>query len=72
MNRALHCLDEFVIVYNVIKMGFDLISVCRLVENKHMMTGTSYISESELIADLLRAGSEESRGMPHTHIPGGA
>lgn len=77
MYQALRCLDEFVIVHNVIEMGFDLNCVCRTVQNKHVMTGTSYISESELIADLVRSGrqessSAESRGMPHTHIPGGA
>ncbi|XP_062497997.1 baculoviral IAP repeat-containing protein 7 [Pezoporus occidentalis] len=66
MNQALHCLDEFVIMYHVIEMGFDLISVCKAIQNKHVMTGASYISESELIADVLQAvresSSAESRG----------
>lgn len=77
MFQALHCLDEFTIVHNVIEMGFDLICVCKAVKDKHMRTGTSYLSESELIADLLQSGTraeeqQESGGMPHTYIPGGA
>ncbi|KAM9527405.1 baculoviral IAP repeat-containing protein 7 [Guaruba guarouba] len=60
MLQALHCLEEFAIVFNAIEMGFDLTCVCKMVLNKHMMTGTSYVSESELISDLLQSGREES------------
>ncbi|XP_065547470.1 baculoviral IAP repeat-containing protein 7 [Lathamus discolor] len=61
VNQALRYLDEFLMMCNVIKMGFDIVSVCRVVQNKYLRTGTSYMSESELIADLLQAGREESR-----------
>lgn len=76
--QALPSLDQFTIVQNVLQMGFDPTWVANLVENKYMLTGTFYRSESELISDLLQpeweesSSAEESRGMPdsHTHVLG--
>ncbi|XP_074744772.1 baculoviral IAP repeat-containing protein 7 isoform X1 [Strix uralensis] len=53
-------LDQFTIVQNVLQMGFDPTWVANLVENKCMLTGTFYLSESELISDLLQPDWEES------------
>ncbi|KAM7090566.1 baculoviral IAP repeat-containing protein 7 isoform 1-T1 [Ciconia maguari] len=58
--QALHSLDQFTIVQNVLQMGFDPTWVANLVENKYMLTGTFYLSESELISDLLQPDWEES------------
>ena len=77
--QALPSQDQFTIVQNVLQMGFDPTWVANLVENKYMLTGTFYLSESELISDLLQpdweesSSAEESRGMPdlNTHIHGG-
>uniref|UniRef100_A0A672UAW9 RING-type E3 ubiquitin transferase n=1 Tax=Strigops habroptila TaxID=2489341 RepID=A0A672UAW9_STRHB len=44
---------------NVLEMDFDFCWAVNLVENKYRLTGTSYLSESELIADLLQADREE-------------
>ncbi|CAN8191350.1 unnamed protein product [Coccothraustes coccothraustes] len=44
------------IVQNVLQMGFDPTWVANLVENKFMLTGAFYLSESELISDLLQSG----------------
>uniref|UniRef100_A0A8V5GGW1 Uncharacterized protein n=1 Tax=Melopsittacus undulatus TaxID=13146 RepID=A0A8V5GGW1_MELUD len=57
VSQALPCLEELIVVCNVIAMDFDVVSVFRAVENKHTTTGTFYLSESELIADVLKAGS---------------
>lgn len=68
--QACPSLDEFTLVQNVLQMGFDATLVVNLVENKYMLTGTFYLSESELISDLLQPAWEESssaegsRGMP--------
>ncbi|KAF2978356.1 hypothetical protein EK904_004388 [Melospiza melodia maxima] len=48
--------DQSLIVQNVLQMGFDPSWVANLVENKFALTGTSYLSESELISDLLQPG----------------
>lgn len=77
--QAFPSLDQFTIVQNVLQMGFDPTWVVNLVENKYMLTGTFYLSESELISDLLQpdwgesSSAEESRGMPdlHTQVLGG-
>ncbi|XP_030359178.1 baculoviral IAP repeat-containing protein 7 [Strigops habroptila] len=60
-SQARHCLDQLMIVQNVLEMDFDFCWAVNLVENKYRLTGTSYLSESELIADLLQADREESR-----------
>ncbi|XP_041255097.1 baculoviral IAP repeat-containing protein 7 [Onychostruthus taczanowskii] len=48
--------DQSLIVQNVLQMGFDPTCVANLVENKFVLTGTFYLSESELISDLLQSG----------------
>ncbi|XP_072773039.1 baculoviral IAP repeat-containing protein 7 [Taeniopygia guttata] len=48
--------DQSSIVQNVLQMGFDPTWVANLVENKFVLTGTFYVSESELISDLLQSG----------------
>uniref|UniRef100_A0A8D0FSD3 RING-type E3 ubiquitin transferase n=1 Tax=Strix occidentalis caurina TaxID=311401 RepID=A0A8D0FSD3_STROC len=53
-------LDQFTVVQNVLQMGFDPTWVANLVENKYLLTGTFYLSESELISDLLQPDWEES------------
>ncbi|XP_013044363.2 baculoviral IAP repeat-containing protein 7 isoform X1 [Anser cygnoides] len=52
--------DQFSVAHNVLEMGFDPLWVVSLVENKYMLTGTYYLSESELISDLLQLEWEES------------
>lgn len=71
--------DQFSVAHNVLEMGFDPLWVVSLVENKYMLTGTYYLSESELISDLLQleweeSNAKESRGMPDlpTHALGGS
>lgn len=62
---------------NVLQMGFDPTWVANLVENKFVLTGTFYLSESELISDLLQsAGGASSsaggsRGRPDSHLSWG-
>lgn len=76
--QALPSLDQFTVVQNVLQMGFDPMCVANLVENKYMLTGTFYLSESELVSHLLQpdweesSSAEERRGMPdsHTHVLG--
>uniref|UniRef100_A0A8C9NPR8 RING-type E3 ubiquitin transferase n=1 Tax=Serinus canaria TaxID=9135 RepID=A0A8C9NPR8_SERCA len=46
------------IVQNILQMGFDPTWVANLVENKFVLTGAFYLSESELISDLLQSGWE--------------
>ncbi|KAM6340613.1 baculoviral IAP repeat-containing protein 7 isoform 2-T2 [Alca torda] len=58
--QALPCLDQLTIVQNVLQMGFDPICLANLVENRYTLTGTFYLSESELISDLLQSDWEES------------
>uniref|UniRef100_A0A8B9FHA4 RING-type E3 ubiquitin transferase n=1 Tax=Amazona collaria TaxID=241587 RepID=A0A8B9FHA4_9PSIT len=58
--QALNCLEELAVMLSAVKMGFDLTWVCKMLLNKRMMTGTSCISVSELTADLLQSGREES------------
>ncbi|XP_026718098.1 baculoviral IAP repeat-containing protein 7 [Athene cunicularia] len=53
-------LHQFTVVQNVLQMGFDPTWVANLVENRYMLTGTFYPSESELISDLLQPDWEES------------
>lgn len=66
--------DQSAIVQNVLQMGFDPTWVANLVENKFVLTGTFYLSESELISDLLQsAGGASSsaggsRGRPDSHL----
>lgn len=71
--------DQFSIARNVLEMGFDLLWVLSPVRNKYALTGTYYLSESELISDLLQLDWEEnsvkeSRGMPDlpSHALGGS
>uniref|UniRef100_A0A8C3MES6 RING-type E3 ubiquitin transferase n=1 Tax=Geospiza parvula TaxID=87175 RepID=A0A8C3MES6_GEOPR len=52
--------DQSLIVQNVLQMGFDPTWVANLVENKFALTGTFYLSESELISDLLQPESQLS------------
>ncbi|KAM9178305.1 baculoviral IAP repeat-containing protein 7 [Mergus octosetaceus] len=52
--------DQFSVAHNVLEMGFDPLWVLSLVENKYMLTGTYYLSESELISDLLQLDWEEN------------
>ncbi|XP_068890475.1 baculoviral IAP repeat-containing protein 7 isoform X1 [Aphelocoma coerulescens] len=52
--------DQSAIVQNVLQMGFDPTWVAILVENKFGLTGTFYLSESELISDLLQSGGGAS------------
>ncbi|XP_063258285.1 baculoviral IAP repeat-containing protein 7 [Prinia subflava] len=48
--------DQSLIVQNVLQMGFDPTWVANLVENRFVLTGTFYLSESELISELLQPG----------------
>ncbi|XP_068006491.1 baculoviral IAP repeat-containing protein 7 [Melanerpes formicivorus] len=48
------------VVQNVLQMGFEPVLVFKMIANKYLLTGTFYLSESELISDLLQP--EESRG----------
>ncbi|KAF4795764.1 baculoviral IAP repeat containing 7 [Turdus rufiventris] len=48
--------EQSLIVQNVLQMGFDPTWVTNLVENKFAQTGTFYLSESELVADLVHSG----------------
>ncbi|KAJ7409228.1 Baculoviral IAP repeat-containing protein 7-B [Pitangus sulphuratus] len=54
--------DQRNIVHNVLQMGFDPTCVANLVENKFRLTGAFYLSESELISDLLQSGRAGSSG----------
>lgn len=55
-------------------MGFDPTWVANLVENRFALTGTFYLSESELISDLQQSGWGASssaggrRGRPDSHL----
>ncbi|XP_056363699.1 baculoviral IAP repeat-containing protein 7 [Oenanthe melanoleuca] len=51
---------QSLVVQNVLQMGFDPSWVANLVENKFALTGTFYLSESELVSELLQAGREAS------------
>ncbi|XP_074867925.1 baculoviral IAP repeat-containing protein 7 [Carettochelys insculpta] len=53
-------LDQSSIVQHVLQMGFDHNLVMSLVQNKHLLTGTGYLSVSELVFDLLQADGEEN------------
>ncbi|XP_067410201.1 baculoviral IAP repeat-containing protein 7 isoform X1 [Emydura macquarii macquarii] len=53
-------LDQSSIVQNVLQMGFDHSLVMSLVQSKHLLTGTCYLSVSELVLDLLEVDGEES------------
>nr|XP_042714420.1 LOW QUALITY PROTEIN: baculoviral IAP repeat-containing protein 7 [Chrysemys picta bellii] len=60
-NRELSSpLDQSSIVQNVLQMGFDHSLVMSLVQNRHLLTGTCYLSVSELVLDLLQVDGEES------------
>lgn len=78
-SLSLPSVDQFSVAHNVLEMGFDPLRVLSLVDNKYVLTGTHYLSESELISDLLQLdweenSVEESRGMPDlpTHALGGS
>lgn len=66
--------DQSLIVQNVLQMGFDPTWVANLVENRFLLTGTLYPSESELISDLLQSGwgasssAAGSRGRPDSQL----
>lgn len=66
--------DQSLIVQNVLQMGFDPTWVANLVENKFALTGTFYLSESELISDLQQSGWGASssaggrRGRPDSQL----
>uniref|UniRef100_A0A8C0APW7 RING-type E3 ubiquitin transferase n=1 Tax=Buteo japonicus TaxID=224669 RepID=A0A8C0APW7_9AVES len=51
---------------NVLQMGFDPMCVANLVENKYMLTGTFYLSESELVSHLLQPDWEENESRMST------
>lgn len=61
-------------VQNVLQMGFDPTGVANLAMNKFVLTGTFYLSESELISDLLQEGwgasssAGGSRGRPDSQL----
>ncbi|XP_010147747.1 PREDICTED: baculoviral IAP repeat-containing protein 7 [Eurypyga helias] len=57
--QALPSLDQFTAVQNVLQMGFDPTWVATLVENKYLLTGNFYFTESELISSLLEPDWEE-------------
>lgn len=65
--------DQVLVMQNVLQMGFDPMWVANLMQNKHVLTGTVYLSASELISDLLQSEWEESsraeerRGTPDSH-----
>lgn len=66
--------EQSLIVQNVLQMGFDPTWVTNLVENKFAQTGTFYLSESELVSDLVHSGCGassspgESRGRPDSQL----
>ncbi|KAH1181901.1 hypothetical protein KIL84_009655 [Mauremys mutica] len=61
-NRELSSppLDQSSVVQNVLQMGFDHSLVMSLVQSRHLLTGTCYLSVSELVLDLLQVDGEES------------
>ncbi|XP_019365661.1 PREDICTED: baculoviral IAP repeat-containing protein 7 isoform X1 [Gavialis gangeticus] len=60
-NRELPSpLDQSCVVQNVLQMGFDHSLVISLAQSKYLLTGTCYLSESELVSDLLQTTGEES------------
>ncbi|XP_050169620.1 baculoviral IAP repeat-containing protein 7 isoform X1 [Myiozetetes cayanensis] len=61
--------DQRNIVHNVLQMGFDPTCVANLVENKFRLMGAFYLSESELISDLLQSGRAGSSGAVGSRDP---
>ncbi|CAM5095569.1 unnamed protein product [Natator depressus] len=61
-NRELSSfpVDQSSIVQDVLQMGFDHSLVMSLVQSRHLLTGTCYLSVSELVSDLLQVDGEES------------
>uniref|UniRef100_A0A8B9UYM7 RING-type E3 ubiquitin transferase n=1 Tax=Anas zonorhyncha TaxID=75864 RepID=A0A8B9UYM7_9AVES len=59
-SLSLPSVDQFSVAHNVLEMGFDPLRVLSLVDNKYVLTGTHYLSESELISDLLQLDWEEN------------
>ncbi|XP_038022226.1 baculoviral IAP repeat-containing protein 7 isoform X1 [Anas platyrhynchos] len=59
-SLSLPSVDQFSVAHNVLEMGFDPLRVLSLVDNKYVLTGTEYLSESELISDLLQLDWEEN------------
>lgn len=59
-RELLSPLDQSSIVQNVLQMGFDPSLVISLAQSKYLLTGTCYLSESELVSDLLQTNGEES------------
>ncbi|KAI6073953.1 Baculoviral IAP repeat-containing protein 7 isoform X1 [Aix galericulata] len=52
--------DQLSIAHNVLEMGFDLLWVLSLVENKYALAGTYYLSESGQVSDRLRLDREQN------------
>ncbi|XP_013795608.2 baculoviral IAP repeat-containing protein 7 isoform X3 [Apteryx mantelli] len=67
--QSLSPLDQFSVVQNILQMGFDPTLVANLVENKYVLTGTYYLSESELISDLLQTDWEGSSSAEESRDP---
>uniref|UniRef100_A0A8V1A3R9 RING-type E3 ubiquitin transferase n=1 Tax=Gallus gallus TaxID=9031 RepID=A0A8V1A3R9_CHICK len=71
--QSLPSLDQFSVAQNVLEMGFNPAWVASLIENRYILTGTFYLSESELISDLLRpewgesSSAKENRGVSIEH-----
>ncbi|XP_075757174.1 baculoviral IAP repeat-containing protein 7 isoform X2 [Pelodiscus sinensis] len=53
-------LDQSSLVQDVLQMGFDQSLVMSLVQSKRLLTGTCYLSVSELVLDLLQVDGAES------------
>ncbi|XP_010211130.1 PREDICTED: baculoviral IAP repeat-containing protein 7 [Tinamus guttatus] len=64
--QSLPALVESSVVQNILQMGFDPTLVANLVESKYLLTGTRYLSESELISELLQTDWEGSSGAEAT------
>ncbi|EMP35847.1 Baculoviral IAP repeat-containing protein 7-B [Chelonia mydas] len=56
--------DQSSIVQDVLQMGFDHSLVMSLVQSRHLLTGTCYLSVSELVLDLLQVDGEERAELP--------
>uniref|UniRef100_K7G2E2 RING-type E3 ubiquitin transferase n=1 Tax=Pelodiscus sinensis TaxID=13735 RepID=K7G2E2_PELSI len=63
-------LDQSSLVQDVLQMGFDQSLVMSLVQSKRLLTGTCYLSVSELVLDLLQRahrGSQMCQGRDKRH-----
>uniref|UniRef100_A0A8C0FZY0 RING-type E3 ubiquitin transferase n=1 Tax=Chelonoidis abingdonii TaxID=106734 RepID=A0A8C0FZY0_CHEAB len=54
---------------NVLQMGFDHSLVMSLVQSRHLLSGTCYLSVSELVLDLLQVDGEESSSAEEREPP---